>query len=114
MKNLQIFLLLLSSFSVMAQYHEHKAIYAFSNIQPRKLNKHQHLVSQTSNTNPTIALQKTELNDGSVTPTGSSDWQGSTSVTSYTGHHRVQSYQTFDVRGNVLDSRTSISLKRRK
>jgi hypothetical protein len=109
MKNLQTFLLLLISITVTAQYHEHKAINVLTSIQPLKLNGSQQAINHVAGTNTNITLKKTEINNDVAVPTGAG-----TMVPSYSGNHRLQSYQTFDVRGNLVDSRASFNLKAKK
>jgi hypothetical protein len=111
MKNVQIFLLLLGSFSAMAQYHPHRA--DVSTLLQRKLAKTQPAPVTTAELN--VSQQASLTASNAVVPEGANDWKMYQSPV-YAGSHRLQSTQSFDTRGNVVDSRAAFSLisKKRK
>lgn len=108
MKNMQIFLLLLVSFSAMAQYHPHKV--SLSTLLQRKLTKTQTAPVTTAHLN--VSQQTSLTASNAVVPAGANEWkmyQGG-----HSGSHRLQSTQSFDTRGNVVDSRAAFSLTSKK
>lgn len=115
MKNLTLFLLLLCSFfAVTAQYHEHKP--ALESLQ-KPINKSYHAelkLPYTLTNSVTLMRSPTLLTNGNTMAPGHAEHWTSTTVTSYSGNHRFKTSQSFDMRGNLTDSRASFNFSSKK
>jgi hypothetical protein len=114
MKNLTLFLLLLCSFSVMAQYHEHKP--ALESLQKpiNKTYRSEIKMPYTLTNSVTLMRSPTLLTAGNTMNSGHAEHWTNTTMTGYSGNHRFQTSQSFDMRGNLTDSRASFNFSSKK
>ena len=116
MKNIALFLLLLCSFSVMAQYHEHKPVLQ-SLQKPINKSYHASIKLPYTLTNSVTLMKAPELvtnnNLNAIVPANGDNWTNTT-VTNYSGNHRFTTSQSFDMRGNLTDSRASFNFSTKK
>jgi hypothetical protein len=116
MKNITLSLLLLCSFSVRAQYHEHKP--TLESLQ-KPINKsyHAEIKLPYTLTNSVTLMRSPELitasNINTMAPGNSGHWTNTT-ISNYSGNHRFKTSQSFDVRGNLTDSRASFNFNSKK
>jgi hypothetical protein len=114
MKNLALFLLLLCSFSVMAQYHEHKPSLESLRKPINKTYQSEIKLPYTLTNSVTLMRTPTLLTTNNVMTSGHGEHRTNTTMTSYSGNHRFQTSQSFDMRGNLTDSRASFNFSSKK
>jgi hypothetical protein len=100
----------------MAQYHEHKPVLQ-SLQKPINKSYHASIKLPYTLTNSVTLMKTPELvtnnNLNAIVPGNGDNWTNTT-FTNYSGNHRLTTSQSFDMRGNLTDSRASFNFSTKK